>query len=61
VIESYLFFILCACLSTVHVLVTLKQRQGRSIPMEVFKHFIYLTGLILILGGLIQGISVAYQ
>ena len=59
--DAVLFLLLCACLSTVHVLVTLRQRQNRSIPKEIVTHFVYLTGLIILLGGLIQGLSLTFQ
>ncbi|OUU26201.1 MAG: hypothetical protein CBC13_00750 [Planctomycetia bacterium TMED53] len=60
-IQAFLFFALCACLSTVHVLVTLKQRPGRSVPKEVLKHFTHLTLLILLISGVIQWLSLAFQ
>ena len=59
--DAVLFLLLCVCLSTVHVLVTLRQRQNRSIPKEIGTHFVYLTGLIMLLGGLIQGLSLTFQ
>ena len=46
-IEALIFLALCACLSSVHVLVTLRQRKPESILREISTHFIYLTGLIL--------------
>ena len=59
--DALMFLALCGSLSTVHVLVTLRQRQERSIPKEELTHFVYLTVLIIVLGGLIQGLSVLFQ
>ncbi|MGB1661917.1 MAG: hypothetical protein ACPHP7_01160 [Planctomycetota bacterium] len=60
-IEALIFLALCACLSSVHVLVTLRQRKSESIMREISTHFIYLTGLIILIGGVIQGLSLAFQ
>ncbi|MGB1071744.1 MAG: hypothetical protein ACPG1Z_08755 [Planctomycetota bacterium] len=60
-IEALIFLALCACLSSVHVLVTLRQRKPESILREISNHFIYLTGFIILLGGAIQGLSLAFQ
>lgn len=59
--DAFLFLVLCGSLSTVHVLVTLRQRQDRSIPKEVLTHYVCLTGLIIAIGGLIQGLSLLFQ
>ena len=60
-IEALIFLSLCAYLSSVHVLVTLRQRKPESIMREISNHFIYLTGFIILLGGVIQGLSLAFQ
>ncbi len=60
-IVALIFLALCACLSSVHVLVTLRQRKSESIMREISTHFIYLTGLIILIGGVIQGLSLAFQ
>lgn len=60
-IDAILFLILCGCLSSVHVLVTLRQRKSDLVLKEISTHYIFLTGLIVILGCIIQGLSLAFQ